>query len=195
MPFLAAITECNGNKHQNKSERSSTTCTTSAVFHPIHSGRPRLWEHQMHTLVSRDRQVVQVEKLRPSFTMRWWWVTLSNTYVYGWQCQVQMHSEQRGTTGHLQRCNMASHNWCYEHSLQHAYCQDGPEACHGLMDSMFQLGMASPGQPSDTVKKSRRDINFFVYMINAFLKVQDKNQSIGIRTDTRSNLRFSYSKI
>lgn len=42
---------------------------------------------------------------------------------------------------------------------------------------MFQLGMASSGQSSDAMEKSRKD-NFFVHMINAFLKVQDKNNPL-----------------
>lgn len=42
---------------------------------------------------------------------------------------------------------------------------------------VFQLGMASSGQSSDAMEKSRKD-NFFVHMINAFLKVQDKNNPL-----------------
>lgn len=88
-----------------------------------------------------------------------------------------MHAEQHGTTRHLLRCKRlhpadALSTHCNMDAVRMGWkCAmaswtQSVSARYGFSRAVFRCN-----------KKSRKD-NFFVHMINAFLKVQDKNNPL-----------------
>lgn len=152
-----------------------------------HSGRSCLWEHQMCMLVYREILVVDTRKQRPFSTVKQWWH--SATWCT-WQYQVQMHSEQHGAVGHLWKCRVASCNWCHGNSLQCRQSLNKLEVCLGLVNSEFQLDMASQRQSSKATKESQ--ITYFSTWLMNFKRFKIKKQFISTCMDIRNSDFFYF---